>query len=127
MLPCCHKVNIWLVFRWDFWARNPKPYIILYYMIIKCPPEYLLLYVTTLVLILLFKTMIPIDCKITNFSLYLLVCFFISSAYCFKRKFIILSRRAHLLIIGISVSQYTLYLLVLNLLRSVINKKNQPL
>ena len=25
MLPCCHKVNIWLVCRWDFWASNLKP------------------------------------------------------------------------------------------------------
>ena len=24
MLPYCHKLNIWLVFRWDFWARNHK-------------------------------------------------------------------------------------------------------
>ena len=26
MQPCCHKVNVWLIFRWDFWAGNPKPY-----------------------------------------------------------------------------------------------------
>ena len=38
MLLCCQKVNIWLVCRWDFWARNPKPYgslyiVLPYYMI----------------------------------------------------------------------------------------------
>ena len=37
---------------------------------IKCPLEYLQAQVTTLVF-LLFIYMIPIDCKITNFSLYL--------------------------------------------------------
>jgi len=26
MLPCGHKVNIRLVCRWNFRARNPKPY-----------------------------------------------------------------------------------------------------
>ena len=35
---------------------------------------------------LLFITMIPNDCKIINFSNYLFVCFFTSSAYHFKRK-----------------------------------------
>ena len=40
MLPCGHKVNIRLVFRWDFWARNPKPewslyIVLLYYMILR--------------------------------------------------------------------------------------------
>ena len=37
-----------------------------------CPLEYLQVQVITL----LFITMIPISCKITNFSLYLFVCFF---------------------------------------------------
>ena len=35
---------------------------------------------------LLFITMIPIDCKINNFFLHSFVCFFMSSAYRFKRK-----------------------------------------
>ena len=40
MLPCCQKVNIWQIFRWNFWARNPKSfwslYILLpYYMITR--------------------------------------------------------------------------------------------
>ena len=30
MLPCCKKVNIWRIYGWDFWARNPKPYWFLY-------------------------------------------------------------------------------------------------
>ena len=42
---------------------------------IKCILEYVQVLVITLVS-LLFITMIPIDCKITNFSLYLFVCFF---------------------------------------------------
>ena len=42
---------------------------------IKCALEYLQVQVITLVS-LLFITMIPIGCKITNFSLYLLVCLF---------------------------------------------------
>jgi len=28
MLPCCHKLNIWLVCGWDFWARNPQIFMI---------------------------------------------------------------------------------------------------
>ena len=47
---------------------------------INFPLEYLQVQVITLVS-LLFITMIPIDCKFTNFSLYFFVCFFERSPY----------------------------------------------
>jgi len=72
--------------------------------------------VTTLVF-LLFIYMIPIDCKITNFSLYLFVSFlkdfhnyFLACAY------------SHL-ISGKPNSQYALYSLIFSPLRSVINRE----
>ena len=70
---------------------------------------------TTLVS-LLFITMIPIDCKITNFSLYLFVCFF-------KEVTIIISWCAHLLIGGKSFSQYTSYSLIFSPLYGVVTRK----
>ena len=38
-IPCCQKVNIWQIFRWNFWVRNTKPYwslyiVLPYYMMI---------------------------------------------------------------------------------------------
>jgi len=61
-----------------------------------------------------FLTFIPIDCKITNFSLYLFVCFLKDYHNCFFAC-------AQLIISGKPVSQYASYSLIFSPLRSVIN------
>ena len=61
--------------------------------------------------------MIPIDCKITNFSLYLFACLL-------NRYNIIISWHApNKLFSGKSVSQYASYSLIFSPLRSVINRE----
>ena len=70
---------------------------------------------TTLVFFL-FIYMIPIDCKITNFSLYLFVSFLkitIIISWCAPRN----------LISGKPVSQYALYSLIFSPLRSIVNRE----
>ena len=68
-------------------------------IITLCPLEYLQ--------VLLFITIIPITCKITNFSLHLFVSFL-------KEITIIISWRAQLLIGSKPVSQYASYSLIFN-------------
>ena len=66
---------------------------------------------------LLFIYMIPIGCKITNFSLYLFVSFFL------KITIINFWHAPSYLISGKPDSQYALYSLIFRLLHSVINRE----
>ena len=70
---------------------------------------------TTLVS-LLFITIIPINCKITNCSLYLFVCFLKDHHNYFLAS-------TQLLISGKSISRYASYSLIFSPLRSIINRE----
>jgi len=82
---------------------------------IKCPLEYLQVYSTTLVS-LLFITMIPIDCKITNFLI--LVCLLFLRDH--HNYFLACAQS---IISGKSVSQYASYSLIFSPLHSIMSRE----